>query len=198
MQKIGITGTIASGKSSVSILIKRHGFPVFNSDRYAGMCLHANHPACEQIALAFPDVIDDNGDVDRKKMAAVVFTNEEKRIQLNSIVHPYVIEGMRSFFARQNGVMFAFAEVPLLFEAGLENEFDKIIVVTCEKETAVKRMMEDRDYSLEEAHQRYDSQIDAKQQIARGDIVLHNDGTLEELNTAVNQMFRTLRKGGRR
>lgn len=197
MKKIGIAGTIASGKTTFCILLKRRGFPVFNSDRYAAMCLHGGHPAAEKIVAAFGrEIIDAHGDVDRKKLAAVVFHDEEKRQLLNSITHPYIIAGMEHFFSSHTDLPFAFAEVPLLFEAGLADKFDEVIVVTCTKETAVKRMMEDRDYSEEEANARYDAQIDAEKQVEMADIVIHNDGTMQDLDHEVNLLLRRLR--GRR
>ena len=84
--------------------------------------------------------------------------------------------------------------MPLLFEAGLEDDFDKIIVVTCEKETAIKRMMEDREYTNEQAEARLSSQIDGWKQIEKADYVLHNDGDLKQLNDEINQIFKELRK----
>jgi len=194
MKRIGITGTIASGKTSLCILLKRHGFAVFNSDRYAGMCLHAGNPVFEKIVENFSeDILDETGDVDRKKMASIVFQDEEKRLLLNSLVHPYVREGMEKFFENQKG-KFAFAEVPLLFEAGMEDAFDEICVVTCSYETAVKRMMEDRDYTREEADRRYNSQYDPEYQKSHADTVIENDGTLTELNEKVNEWLKKLRR----
>lgn len=197
MKKIGIAGTIASGKTTFCILLKRRGYPVFNSDRYASMCLHAGHPAMAQIVESFGnEVLDEHGDADRKKLAEVVFHDEEKRKLLNSIIHPYVIAGMEHFFSTHANLPFAFAEVPLLFEAGLADKFDDVIVVTCDKETAIQRMMEDRDYSEEEANARYDAQIAANQQVELADIVIQNDGTMKDLDHEVNLLLRRLR--GRR
>ena len=195
--KIGITGTIASGKTTVSYLMKKRGYPVFNADKYAGMCLHVGNPVCEKIAETFPTVLDEAGNVDRKKLSAIVFSDEAKRKQLNSLVPPYVIEGMKKFFEHQKKVPFIFAEVPLLFEAGLENEFDQILVVTCEKETAIKRMMEDRDYTRQEAEARIASQIDSFKQVEKADVVLHNDTDLKALNDQINALFKEWRKGQR-
>ena len=197
MKKIGIAGTIASGKTTFCILLKRRGFPVFNSDRYASMCLHEGHSAVEKLVDAFGQgIIDEHGDVDRKKLADVVFHDEEKRQLLNSITHPYIIAGMEHFFSSHTDLPFAFAEVPLLFEAGLADKFDEVIVVTCTKETAIRRMMEDRDYSEEEANARYGAQINAEKQIEMADIVIHNDGTMQDLDHEVNLLLRRLR--GRR
>lgn len=196
MKKIGITGTIASGKTTFCILLKRRGLAVFNSDRYASMCLHASHPAMKEIASVFPEVVDQNGDADKQKLADCIFCDETKRKKLNQIVHPYVIAGMEHFFASHADMPIVCAEVPLLYEAGIQDMFDEVVVVICEKETAVKRMMEDRSYSKEEAERRYDSQIDSVKQAELADIVIHNDGDLKALDHEVNMMMRRLR--GRR
>lgn len=194
MKKIGITGTIASGKTSVSILLKKHGFRVFNSDNYAKMATHRGNVCYEALLhILGEDVLDENGDIDRKKMADLIFADEGKRKDVNAVVHPYVIDGMHKFFDASEGA-FAFAEVPLLFEAGLESEFDEICVVTCRKDTAVKRMMEDREYTMKQAEDRYRCQIDPEVQISKADTIIYNDDSLEALNTQVNTWLRKLRK----
>ena len=198
MYRIGITGTIASGKTSVSILLRRHGYSVFNSDQYAKMALHRGNVCFERlIGVLGEDVLDHSGDIDRAKMAQRIFTDEEARLKVNGIVHPYVREGMERFFSARGDEPFAFAEVPLLFEAHMEDAFDEICVITCSKETAIQRMMEDRDYTQEEAENRYRSQIDPELQKEKADTVIVNDGTLTELNSEVNAWLRKLKKGTR-
>lgn len=198
MKKIAIAGTIAAGKTSFSILLRRRGFPVFNSDQYARMTRHNGHPACEKIKEVFPGTADEHGDIDAKKLADAVFHDEEKRKKLNAIVHPYVIEGMENFFASHSDMPFVFAEVPLLFEAGIEDRFDEVVVVTCKESTAVERMMRDRNYTREEAKARYHSQINKDEQISRADVVIHNDGSLQDLDHEVNGYIRRLRTESRR
>ena len=194
MKKIGITGTIASGKTSVSILLKKHGFRVFNSDNYAKMATHAGNVCFDSLVeILGEEVIGNDGDIDRKKMADIIFSDEEKRKAVNGVVHPYVIEGMRKFFASSND-KFAFAEVPLLFEVGLQDEFDEICVVTCRKQTAIQRMMNDREYTEQQALDRYNCQIDPDSQIRQATVVLYNDDSLDALNTQVNTWLRKLRK----
>jgi dephospho-CoA kinase len=198
MKKIGIAGTIAAGKTTFSILLRRRGYPVFNSDQYAKLTRHNGHPACEKIKEVFPGTSDEQGDIDAKKLADIVFHDEDRRKQLNGIVHPYVIEGMRKFFASHQEMAFVFAEVPLLFEAGLQDEFDEIVVVTCKENTAVKRMMQDRGYTHEEALARYHSQIHMEEQVAQADTVIHNDGSLADLDHEVNLYLARLRRENRR
>ena len=195
MLKIGITGTIASGKTSVSILLRRRGFSVFNSDNYAKMALHQGNDCYEKlIEVLGKDVLDASNDIDRTKMAEIIFSDEEKRKKVNSIVHPYVVEGMRTFFSHHDEDVIVFAEVPLLFEAHLENEFDEIVVVTCNKDIAIQRMIEDRDYSINEANARYDSQINKDEQIKQADYVIENDGDLKQLDHTINAFVKELRR----
>ena len=197
--KIGITGTIASGKTSVSILFRRMGFSVFNADNYAKMATHASNPCFQPLLeVLSEEVLDDSGDIDRKKMASIIFNDEEKRKAVNAIVHPYVIEGMRNFFANHQKDAIVFAEIPLLFEANLEEEFDKVLVVTCDKDTAIKRMEEDREYTRQEALDRYASQIDPSLQVEKADFVIENNGDLKELGSKVNQFVAQTRKEIRR
>ena len=195
MVKIGITGTIASGKTLAATLLRRRGMPVFNADQYGKMALHeGNECYPELVKVLGKEVLDDNQDIDAHKMAAVIFNDPQKRDWVNQIVHPFVKEGMVHFFTSHAESPLLFAEVPLLFNAHWEDEFDQICVVTCEKKTAVERMMRDRGYSREEAEKRYLSQMAPQEQMAKADCVLHNDGDRRELEQAVNQWLGKLRK----
>lgn len=195
MIRIALTGTIAAGKTSAAILLKRRGFSVFNADQYARMATHSSNVCFPKIIEAFgEDIIAPDGDIDRAKLAAAIFSDEEKRLTLNSIVHPYVKEGMLRFFEHHQDDKAVFAEVPLLFEAGWQDLFDHIVVVTCSKETAITRMMEDRDYTREEAEARYNSQIDPEKQTAMADKVIFNDGSLQDLDHEINMYIKELRE----
>lgn len=195
IMKIGITGTIASGKTSVSILLRRHGFLVFNSDQYAKSARYKGNDVCEKIIAKFGESYrDKSGDIDAKKLADLIFSNEQARIFVNDLMFPYVINGMNKFFESHSKDKFIFAEVPLLFEANIKDMFDRILVVTCSKEIAIKRMMEDRQYTEEEANLRYDSQYDPSYQIEHADDVLYNNGTLKDLNADLNLYLKKLRR----
>ena len=196
MRKIAITGTIGAGKTSAAIMIRRRGMAVFNCDQYARLCTNRNNPCFAPIVAIFGEqIINSTGDIDRSKLAAEVFADEEKRLALNAVTHPYIREGMHRFFESHKDDAFVFAEVPLLFEAGFETDFDIVLCVTCDKETAVKRLMEDREYTREQALARYDSQIDPEIQKARADRVIENNGTLSDLDRAINLWIGEMRRG---
>ncbi len=193
MKRIAVTGTIASGKTTVSILLRRKGYRVFDCDGYSRILYRKTDPCYQKIVSAFGDsILDEFGEIDRKKLAAVVFADEDKRLLLNGITHPAIAEGMDRFFLNHPEEDLIFAEVPLLFEAHLESHFDVILVVACEKEKAVARMMEDRGYSKAEAVRRYESQIHPDRQIEQATIVIMNNGTLAQLNDRLVEVLEEL------
>jgi dephospho-CoA kinase len=195
MKKIGITGTIASGKTSVSLLLRHHGMPVFNADGCSRMSLHRGNVCYEPLVrILGQDALDSNLDIDPHAMADIIFGNEDKRKAVNAIVHPFVRESLHRFFHTQAEQELVFAEVPLLFEAHWENEFDMICTVSCSKQTAVERMMRDRGYTEQEAEQRYRAAVNEDVQKQKADTVIVNDGDRRELERQVNQWLRELRK----
>ena len=193
MKRIAVTGTIASGKTTVSILLRRKGYRVFDCDGYSRILYRKTDPCYQKIVSAFGDsILDEFGEIDRKKLAAVIFNDEEKRQKLNDITHPAIVAGMERFFENHTDEPLVFAEVPLLFEAHLESHFDAILVVACDREKAVARMMEDRDYTREEAEARYESQMHPDRQIEQATIVIMNDGTIQDLYERVVEVVTAL------
>ena len=195
MKKIGITGTIAAGKTTVSILLRRKGYHVFDSDGYSHILYRKTDPCYQKVVDAFgEEILDATGEIDRKKLADRIFSDEAQRKMLNGIVHSAVREGMERFFANHTEEALVFAEVPLLFEAHMQDCFDEILVVTCEKETAIRRMMEDRDYSRTEAEARYAAAM--KSFVNQDNVIfLENDHGLKELNERVNSYLLAAEEG---
>ncbi len=193
MIKIGLTGTIASGKSKVSELFRKEGIAVFDSDKYAKTIYEKDSPYLSNIIdLLGKDIIVDSR-INYQKISQIIFNDEAKRLSLNNIIHPYVKEGIKEFFKIHKKDEIVCAEVPLLFEAKYEKLFDDIIVITCKKNIAIKRMMKDRGYSKEEAIKRYDSQINNNIQMLKADYVIYNDTTVNYLKSEVLSLLEDIK-----
>lgn len=180
---IGLTGSIASGKSTVAKMIKSYGLPIVDADVVARQVVEPGTPTLNKIAEAFgPEVIAHDGSMDRAKLGSIIFHNEEMRKTLNGIIHPAIREEM----LRQRDEFMSFGEknifmdIPLLFESKLEHFVEKIIVVSVNKEVQLQRLMERNGFSEEEANARIATQIPVKEKEQLADAVIHNNGTLED------------------
>ena len=194
MKKIAITGTIASGKTQAAAWLRAGGWPVFDADKSARACLDISHPAYARIVQEFSaDILDEDGRIDRSRLAAAVFGKEAERKRLNAIVHPYVKEELHRFLASCRSRL-AFAEVPLLFEAGWEQEFDEIAVIVCSEENAVRRCTHDRGYTRAQALARIQAQMPAAEQIVRATKVFYNDTDIRSLYDQLADWIQKLEK----
>ena len=196
MKKIGITGTIGSGKSTFAYLIREAGWPVFDADASSRTFLQKGTGSYDEIVAWFgPDVVDEQGNLINAAISRRVFGNEENRLMLNQIIHPRVKADLLAFMEAHRQEKLVFAEVPLLYEAGGEDLFDLVTVLTCSEENAVDRLMRDRGYTREQAEGRLRSQVSREIQIAKADKVIHNDGTAEMLAAETARWLKELEEG---
>ncbi|MBQ3272229.1 MAG: dephospho-CoA kinase [Solobacterium sp.] len=196
MKKIGITGTIGSGKSTFAYLIREAGWPVFDADASSRTFLQKGTGSYDEIVAWFgPDVVDEQGSLISAAISRRVFGNEENRLMLNQIIHPRVKADLLAFMEAHRQEKLVFAEVPLLYEAGWEDLFDLVTVLTCSEENAVDRLMRDRGYTREQAEGRLRSQVSREIQIAKADKVIHNDGTAEMLAAETARWLKELEEG---
>ena len=180
---IGLTGSIASGKSTVAKMIQSYNLPIVDADVVARQVVEPGTPTLKKIAEAFGDeVIAEDGSMDRAKVGSIIFHNEEMRKILNSIIHPAIREEMlrqRDEFMSY-GEKNIFMDIPLLFESKLEHFVEKIIVVSVEEEVQLQRLMERNGFTEEDAKARIATQIPVKEKEQLADAVIHNNGTLED------------------
>ncbi|MCY9186909.1 dephospho-CoA kinase [Bacillus halotolerans] len=189
---IGLTGGIASGKSTVANMLIDKGITVIDADIIAKQAVEKGMPAYRKIIDEFgEDILLENGDIDRRKLGALVFTNEQKRLALNSIVHPAVREEMlkRRDESIANQETFVVLDIPLLFESKLESLVDKIIVVSVTKELQLERLTKRNQLTEEEALSRIRSQIPLEEKVSRADNVIDNSGTLEETKQQLEEIL---------
>ncbi|WP_319371354.1 dephospho-CoA kinase [uncultured Ilyobacter sp.] len=187
---IGLTGGIASGKSTVSKILSKMGIRVVDADIVAREVMNSEE-IIERITGEFgKNVLDKNGKLDRAKLRELVFSSKEMVDSLNSIVHPFVIAKFQDERKKtiRTGETVIF-DIPLLFEAGMENLCDEIILVYVDRETQIKRVMERDGSSREIAENIIESQMSLLKKLEKSDISIKNDGTIEELKKKVDKIF---------
>lgn len=180
---IGLTGGIASGKSTVAAMFRDLHIPVIDADEIAHRVTAIDGEAYQSIVETFgSDILDSNGAIDRRKLGAIVFHDEQKRKQLNAIVHPLVRKHMlqqKEQYARK-GEKAVVLDIPLLFESKLEHLVDRILVVYVDEQTQLRRLCERNGFSVEEARARMKAQMPLGEKRKKADAVIDNNGTIEE------------------
>ncbi len=192
--RVGLTGGIASGKSTVAAILQELGAVVIDADQLARDVVAKGTPGLAQVVEAFgEDLLTEDGELDRPKMAAIVFGDEDRRRQLERILHPLIGAASRVLeeAAKAEGHLVV-NDIPLLAEAGLAGLFDHVIVVDVPVEEAVRRMVHDRGWTVEDALARVAAQATREERLALATRVIDNSGTLEQLREQVEQVFHDL------
>ncbi len=194
--RVGLTGGVASGKSTVSAILAELGAVVIDGDKLAREVVERGTPGLAAVVEAFgPAILTPEGDMDRAAVGQIVFNDEAKRKLLESIVHPLVFERYAALEASapQDGVVIH--DIPLLAESGRADTFDEVIVVDAPRETQVERMLRDRGWTREDAESRIAAQATREQRLAIATYVIENTGTLEELRKRVEAVHAELVAG---
>jgi len=188
---IGLTGGIASGKSTVSKMFKEAGIVVVDADVIARKVVDPGEEAYEQIVQSFgKDILLPDEKIDRQKLGSVVFFNEEKRLLLNSIVHPAVRKQMLKEKEEHlnNGEETVILDIPLLFESKLTALVDRTLLVYVDYKTQLARLMNRNNLSNGEAEARIQSQMPLKDKIQLADAVIDNNGTIEATKDQLHEI----------
>ncbi|HEX6939968.1 MAG TPA: dephospho-CoA kinase [Longimicrobiales bacterium] len=197
MFRVGLTGNIAAGKSTVARVWARLGAPVIDADVLARRAVEPGSAALRRIAATFgPGVIGADGALDRAALRRIVFRDPAARARLEAIVHPEVARLRREEEARLRdaGVRLVVYDVPLLFEAGLERDFDVVVLVDAPPDVRLQRLVRDRGLAEDEARRMIEAQMPATEKRGRADYVIDNDGTLEELERQAEDVWWKVRR----
>jgi len=195
MLKIALTGGPGSGKSTVARMFRDLGAQVLDADEVAKDAVSPGRPAWEELRREFgPDYFREDGTLDRAKMADLVFQDPEARGKLNAIIHPRVSREIarRSKELAAQGVRLVMVEVPLLFEAGLEKNYDLVIVVDAEEEEQIQRLTARDTRTPQEAAGILDAQWSLSAKKARADFVVDNRNSLENTRDQVKKLWQRL------
>jgi dephospho-CoA kinase len=196
MLRVGITGGIASGKTTVAEMFRARGCRLLDADRLAHDSIRPGQPAYDEVVRMFGrTILAAGGSVDRGRLGKIVFAERTKLEQLNQIIHPRVVDAIEAEFHRlrqEDPQGIALVEAALLVEAGYHKKLDKLIVTWCRPEQQIARLVEEKKLSKLEAKQRVASQLGQEEKRRLADYEIDCSGALEETERQVDNIFREL------
>jgi dephospho-CoA kinase len=192
--RVGLTGGVASGKSTVSRILSELGAVVIDADLLAREAVDRDTDGLAEVVAAFgPEVLTPAGDLDRPALGALVFADEARRRTLEAIIHPRVRARAAEIEASAPEGAVVVHDIPLLAETGQGAAFDAVVVVDVPTELQVERMVRDRGWTPEEAASRIAAQATREERRAIATYVVDNTGTIEDLRRRLSEVFAQLR-----
>lgn len=197
MLKVGLTGSIAVGKSFVCDVFRELGCHILDADITARKVVEPGSPGLESIVKEFgTGVIDKDGGLDRRRLGAIVFNDEEKRLRLNSIVHPLVFEAQDKWLRdieNKHPDSIAIIDAALMIESGGYKRFNKLIVVWCEPDIQLQRLRLRDELPEEDAKRRIAAQMSQSEKKSYADFLIDTSNGFEDTRQQVGEVFRKLR-----
>ncbi len=191
---MGLTGGVASGKSTVADLFEARGAVIIDGDKLAREVVAPGTPGLAQVVAEFgEEMLLPDGSLDRPRLGAIVFTDPERRRALEAITHPLIFERYAALEAGAADAALVVHDIPLLAETGRAADFDAVVVVDAPDELRIERMLRDRGWTREDAESRIASQATREQRLAIATHVIENTGTREELAARVAEVDALLR-----
>jgi len=196
MITVGLTGGIGSGKSEVSRILAELGACILNADHVANQITQTDSDVIQQIKLHFGEhIYTSEGYLKRKELGRLVFSNPDARRRLNQIVHPKMIEKIRAMIRHHQASrprQLIVVEMAILFETGVEKDFDLVVVVSTSVETVIERLQQRDGLPQTEILQRIQSQLPQAEKEKRADIIIHNNGNLEALRDQIVKLYQAI------
>ena len=189
-KKIAITGGIGSGKSAVSQILVSKGHFVLDCDQITKQ-LYQKQRTIEQIATNFGNEFVENGKVDTKKLGAYIFADQSRVEKLNAVMHPLIFDELDRQI-NESGQSVVFVQIPLLFETGMQNQFDDVWLVVADEQTRISRVVVRDNLDIEQIKNRIKNQMDDEKKSKLVHTIIKNNGTLAELECAVDECAKRL------
>ena len=192
--KVGLTGGIGAGKSTVADLFSKRGAVVIRSDELARQVIEPETPGQKQVISRFGiEILNDKGSIDRAKLAQIVFKDDVALKDLENIVHPLVRERTNQLMSEQTSETIIINEIPLLLEKNMESLFDFLVIVISSEKNRFERLLQ-RGVSEDQAKARMAKQVDDQARKAAADFLIVNDGNLDQLDADVQKIWQTLQE----
>lgn len=189
MLKIAIVGNIASGKSLMEKIVEQMGFIVFDTD----LITHDILTDKPDVACAFKEYdVFEYGRLSKEKLGKLVFSDKKLKEKLESITHPLIKETLEQIFSTYSNEKILFISVPLLFEVGWEEMFDKIIFIKTDDNIRLERLIERNGYSKEYAKTRIENQLPQDEKCSKADYIIENNGTQEDFESKVKELLKSI------
>lgn len=186
MIKIALVGNIASGKSTVQNFLISRGYSVLDTDDVAHKLLEESL----EVKNAFKDYdVFVDGAISRLKLGQLIFSDKEMKTMLENILHPLIRKEIEKFFSLNQTKKLVFVAIPLLFEAGMEDLFDKVLFVYTDDKIRLERLMKRNNYTREYAQIRMNSQISQDEKFNKADYVVYNNSTISELEAQLIKLL---------
>ena len=198
MLVIGLTGSIGTGKSEAARYLAQLGAEVIDADQVGHEAYTPQSEAWHNVVGAFgKEILDSNGEVDRKKLGAIVFSNQDQLSRLNQIMHPLMARMVAEEIEdlRGQGVEVAVVEAALLFEAGWDSLVEEVWVTDSSEDLVIQRLSERNGLTQEEVRKRISSQMDRSERLSRADLVIDNSGDIAAMESTIDKMWERRVKG---
>ena len=194
MIKVGLTGGIGSGKTTVSNFLLEYGIPVYNSDSQGKKLMNTSLELKNNIVSIFGERVYDNGILNTNLLSSIVFNDSTKIEQLNNLVHPKVADNFNQWIGKNNNQPILVKEAAILIESRAYLNMDKIILVVSEKSTRINRVSKRDNSDLESIEKRIKFQLTDNEKIKYADYIIENNSSLEHLKLEVIKVIKKLRK----
>lgn len=190
---LGLTGGIATGKTTAANILKDFGAEIVDADIIAHKIMEPDGPAYSDVVQFFGNnILNDDGSINRNKLGEIVFSNSELRQKLEKITHPIIIKEIEERLENDNNIVLV---APLLFEVGLERLVDVVWVIYCSRLTQIKRLKNRDNLDDNAANIRIDAQMPLQEKIENADLAIENEGSIEELKSKLRVAWEKWQKG---
>ena len=192
--KVGLTGGIGAGKSTVADLFSKKGAVIIRADELARQVIEHDSPGFQKVVALFgPEIVDQDQNINRTKLAQIVFSNDQALKDLENIIHPLVRDKTNEIMDKQTPETIIVNEVPLLLEKQMQSIYDFLVIVISSEKNRLARLA-DNGINLEQAKSRMAKQVDDEARKAAADFLIVNDGSIEQLEADVQKIWQTLQE----